>query len=76
MSGFDNMGKPIPNVRRDRAYHWLQDDVGLEREKAWNMVQLVSNHLERDHPHDAIDSAFKLGIDLTGAYRLLAILLT
>lgn len=72
---FANMGKPIPNTRRDRAYQWAKDDAGVEREKAWNMVQLVSTQLERDHPHEGLKEACKT-VDLTGAYRLFAILLT
>lgn len=71
---FNNMSKPIPNARRDVAYQWVRD-MGIERAQAFSLVEAVSNHLERDHPHEAMEEACKV-IDLTGAYRLLATLLT
>lgn len=72
--GFGAMGRPIPNTRRDRAYQWAKS-VGVDRVKAFSMVEAVANHLERDHPHEGMRRACE-DVDLTGAYMLFAFLLT
>ena len=72
--GFDAIGKPVPEKRRDAAYQWLRS-INVEREKAWSTVEMMAEHIQRDHPHEAMEAARK-AVDLTGAYRLLALLLT
>lgn len=72
--GFDAMGRPVPEKRRDNAYQWLRS-IGVGREKAWDTVETMAGHIERDHPHEALEAARKV-VDITGAYRLLALLLT
>jgi hypothetical protein len=71
---FEAMGKPVPEDRRDAAYSWLRS-IGIGREEAWQTVQQASTALERDHPHEVFKIAMQF-IDLTGAYRLMALLLT
>ena len=72
--GFDAMGKPIPTNRREAAYVMLKE-IGVERIAAFSCAERVAQKLERDQPYDAIAEAMK-DVDLTGAYRLLAVLLT
>lgn len=75
-SGFDAMGHPIPASRRQRAYKWLRsDEIGLSQEQAYTLVGQVASALERDEPHCALDFG-RDHLDLTGAYRLMAYLLT
>lgn len=69
-----NMGKPISFAQRDRAFHVVVN-MGIDRVEAFQMVEAVSNKLERDEPYEAMQEACKV-IDLTGAYVLLAHLLT
>lgn len=73
-SGFEAMGKPIPNNRRQEAYDWLRT-LGIEIEAATLAVGSVATALERDKPYEAMAEGMKF-LDLTGTYRLFAILLT
>lgn len=59
---------------KDRAYQWVKS-IGVERVAAFDIVEKVSNHLERDHPHDGMQEAQSV-LDLTGAYMLFSFLLT
>jgi len=70
----NNMGKPISNEKRQEAYELL-GEFGVEGSGSrWDCVQMVSEQLERDKPYEAMEIAQKY-IDLTGAYRLFAVLL-
>jgi hypothetical protein len=73
MSPFDKMGKPL-NVRaRQAAYdHCLA--MGLNSAEAWKCVGSVAELLERDRPDEAQGAGMKF-LDLTGTYRLFAVLL-
>ena len=71
---FNNMGKPIPNDRRDTAYQLLRD-WGIDRDDAWSFTQRMAEQLEHDRPHEAME-VLTGKIDLTGAYRMMAVLLT
>lgn len=72
--GFANMGKPIPAFRRQAAYDWLRS-LGLTPERADKGVSGMCAALERDKPYDAMQAGM-LVVDLTGTYRLMAVLLT
>lgn len=74
-NGFDAMGKPIPAYRREEAYRTCREEFGLSSEYSWSVVTSMSQALERDNPHIALESALSY-IDLTGAYRIMAVLLT
>jgi hypothetical protein len=73
-NGFDAMGKSVPSKRKEKAYKWLLS-LGIQKEDAHSCVSSVSNHLERDRPFEAQHKAMEF-VDLTGSYRLLAVLLT
>ena len=69
------LGKEIPAERRQRAYNWLRNEINLDQQDTYSVVSYISDSLERDQPYGAINEARKY-LDLTGSYRLLAILLT
>lgn len=73
--GFGNMGKPIPDFRKDEAYRTCRQEFGMDASKSMGTVQGCAQSLERDKPYEAMEAAMKYGVDLTGAYRLIAVLL-
>ena len=70
---FDNMGKPIPNARREVAYANARS-MGLEFTDAFSVVNGMSEYLERDKPYEAMEVGKKY-LDITGVYRMMAHLL-
>ncbi len=73
-NGFDAMGKPIPKYRQQAGYDTCKQ-MGLDTEKAWSAVSGMTNALQRDEPYAAMEAGMKY-LDLTGTYRLMAVLLT
>lgn len=73
-SGMSAMGKPIPFYRQQVGYeHCLS--MGLTRQNAHSAVSAVSEQLARDKPYEAMAAGMRF-LDLTGTYRLFAVLLT
>lgn len=70
----NNMGKPIPYDRRQAAFLAAQS-FGLDSQGAFSVVEAMAVPLERDRPHEALEAGMRV-VDLTGAYRLMAHLLT
>ena len=73
-SGFEAMGEPVCDRRKSKALAHLRDmspDLSTEREM--EIVGSVSAAIERDEPYDAVAEA-QDALDLTGAYRLLAVI--
>lgn len=73
-TGFDAMGHPVPESRKQAGYAWLR--TMFTQEEATSLVNAVANKLERDQPYEAQKEARERGLDLTGVYRLMAVLLT
>ena len=74
MSGFNAMGKPIPLHRKTSGYeHCIQ--MGLNKTRAVECVNGMSEQLERDKPYEAQAIGMR-HLDLTGTYRVMAVLLT
>lgn len=73
--GFDAMGKPIPMFRRAVALAHCASMGVTDREDALSCVGGVAEQLERDKPYEAMACGMKY-LDLTGTYRLMAVLLT
>lgn len=73
--GFDAMGKPIPNLRKMAADDHLKDMGVTDAEDRFSCIASVSNRLEHDDPYAALGAAM-VYLDFTGAYRLMAVLLT
>lgn len=78
-SGFAAMGHQVPMFRRAAAQEHLKD-MGFTREGdaelRHDIVQRMSIQIERDNSHAAMEVAFEMGLDVTGVYRLLAVLLS
>lgn len=72
--GFNEMGKPIPSYRRQAAYETCRS-FGLDADSSWTTVSGMAEQLERDKPYEAMAAGMRK-VDLTGAYRLMAVLLT
>lgn len=71
------MGKPIPTHRLGNALATVRDMLpDISTENATLLVGKVAQKLERDQPYEAMQAAQELNLDLTGAYRLFAVLLT
>jgi hypothetical protein len=73
-TGFAAMGAPIPFSRRQAAYDCAKG-MGVEADDCFTLTDAMSQQLERDKPYEAQQTALKY-VDLTGAYRLMAVLLT
>lgn len=71
--GFANMGKPIPFWRQQNGYDDCRQ-MGLTEVNAHAAVSEVSEQLARDKPYEAMAAGMKY-LDLTGTYRLFAVLL-
>ena len=73
-SGFAAMGKPVPFYRRQAGYEHCKE-MGCGSDAAFAAVNGMSEMLERDKPYEAMAAGMKY-LDLTGTYRLMAVLLT
>jgi len=73
LSPFNKMGKPLSEQARSIAYEHCKQ-MGLSSARAWSCVQGVAEQLEKDRPYEAQAAGMKY-LDLTGTYRLFAVLL-
>jgi hypothetical protein len=73
LSGFNRMGHPLSETARSAAYETCKQ-MGLNSARAWECVQAVATALERDQPYQAQAAGMRF-LDLTGTYRLFAVLL-
>lgn len=73
--GFDAMGKPVPYERRARAYKHCKAMGMTDHDHIMSAVESMANALERDEPYAAMSEGMR-HLDLTGTYRLMAVLLT
>ena len=73
-TGLSALGSRVPAKRASAAYKWLRS-LGLSQEQAWGLSQSAADKIARDAPHGVFVHCEGL-IDLTGAYRLMAILCT
>jgi hypothetical protein len=71
---FAMMGRPISTMVRQDAYDVCRNSFGLSSSDAQACVNGMAEQLERDKPYHAQGAAMKY-IDLTGTYRLMAMLL-
>lgn len=75
-SEFEALGKVVPNFRRSAANEHLKAMGFTDAEQRFNIVQTMSGKVAADDPHMALEEALKLGVDATGCYRILSVLLT
>lgn len=85
--GFAAFGKPVPMYRRAAAMEHIKamyHGAEIDKEKAFRCIERMSHFIEQDNPHAAMESALGPSwggppdglLDVTGIYRLLAVLLT
>lgn len=73
-SGMGAMGKPVPYYRREAGYQHCKQ-MGLNSDESFAAVNGMCEGLGRDEPYNAMQASMKY-LDLTGTYRLMAVLLT
>ncbi len=73
LSPFNAMGKPLGTRARESGYRECKL-MGLDQARAVECTSATAEQLERDKPYEALNLAMKF-LDLTGAYRLIAVLL-
>lgn len=73
-AGFNALGKPVPFHRRETAYEHARQ-MGCNEADAFAVISAMCLDIERDEPYGAMKAAIKY-VDLTGTYRLMAVLLT
>ena len=74
-SGFEAMGHIVPAFRKSEAERHLKSMGVASAEKRFDIVAKMSGQIERDNSHAAMEEAYNLGLDATGCYRVLAVLL-
>lgn len=74
-TGFDAMGHPVPTDRKEAAYSTAKEMGITGFEEASELVGTMAQCIERDHPYEAEKAGMKF-LDLTGTYRLMAVLMT
>lgn len=75
-SGFAALGSPVPFFRRSAAMQHLRSMGFTDRERMDRIVGKMSARIERDDSHMALEDGLQMGLDVTGCYRLLAVLLS
>lgn len=73
-SGFNAVGAPVPMKRRLAADQHLKEMGVQDVEDRFHCIQNMSNKLERSDPYGAMECGMRY-VDLTGTYRLMAVLL-
>lgn len=72
---FEAMGKPISFQRKENAYQELKCMGFNSSNERMSIINSVAELLERDKPFEAQKAAMQF-LDLTGMYRLFAVLLS
>lgn len=75
-SGDAAFGKPVPFYRRKAGCLTCRIMGMTDRSKILSVVGKMSERIARDDPHGAMQVASDAGLDVTGVYRLLAVLCT
>jgi len=73
-TGFGAMGKPVPFYRRQAAMDHARA-MGVDKKMAMEVAGKMAEALERDKPYEAMQAGTQV-LDLTGTYRLMAVLCT
>lgn len=74
-NGFAAFGKPVPTERRADALKHIRDMGIVNNADAWECIGQMSSAIERDDPYAAMGIGMHF-VDLTGTYRLMAVLCT
>lgn len=74
INAMNMMGQPIPFAARQAGYEHCKE-MGLNSARSIECVDAVAEQLSRDKPFEAQAAGMRF-LDLTGTYRLFAVLLT
>lgn len=74
-SEFDAMGCEVPMFRRAAAEHHLKDMGFTDAEQRFDIVNAMSYQIGKDNSHAALETGLSKGLDATGCYRVLSVLL-
>lgn len=72
-AGFNAYGKTVPTFRKTAGYQHAKE-MGLDAERATFVVDAMCEQIARDEPYKAMEAGM-VYLDLTGTYRMLAVLL-
>jgi hypothetical protein len=73
--GFAAFGKPVPMYRRDAALEHARSMGCDDTSRAFAVINSMATAIQNDQPYKAMEYGMQL-VDLTGTYRLLAVLCT
>jgi hypothetical protein len=73
--GFKAFGKAVPYYRREAAVEHCKDMGLTDTNKIMATIDRMSEAIKRDEPYQAMEAGMA-HLDLTGTYRLLAVLCT
>ena len=68
-------GRPVPTIRQVAALDCAADVIGIDPMLADPVIQTAARYVELDAPDKALTVLQNI-TDLTGAYRLLAVMCT
>ncbi len=74
-SGFEAMGREVPPFRKAEAERHLKLMGFPDAEQRFEIVNAMSEAIRRDNTHEALEVGYRKKLDVTGCYRLLAVLL-
>ena len=73
LSGMNALGHPVPDYRKHNGY-MEGKSMGLSSARSMECVSSMCEAIRRDMPYEAIQAGMK-HLDLTGTYRMLAVLM-
>jgi hypothetical protein len=71
----DAFGRPVPTVRQVAALDCAVEQMGVDPMLADPVIRTAASYIERDAIHNAVTVLQNI-VDLTGAYRLVAVMCT
>lgn len=74
-SEFEALGHQVPAFRKSAANEHMKSKGFTNAEQRYDVISTMADRIARDDPHMALEEALKKGVDATGCYRLLAVLL-
>lgn len=75
-SEFEALGHQVPAFRKSAANEHMKQMGFEDAEQRYDVISTMAARIARDDPHMALEEALKKGVDATGCYRLLSVLLT
>ena len=74
-SEFEALGHHVPAFRKSAADQHMKAMGFQDADRRYSIIATMSDRIARDDPHMALEAAMTGGVDATGCYRLLSVLL-